>query len=114
MNLSLLDPFVLAQDCPETLIGGLRTRLFNIFSANSTAARFNANSELRKRTLNLHSLQQARRFSSFWQGEVFFVLLHSTTTEFTISSLTEPWLYSMWKPMELHESYAVTLDKSNH
>lgn len=114
MNLSLLDPFVLAQDCPETLIGGLRARFLNIFSANFTAARFNANSGLRKRTLNLHPFQQAGRFSGFWQGEIFRLLLHSTTTEFTMSSLTELWLYSMWKPMELHESCAVIPDKSNH
>lgn len=25
MNLSLLDPFILAQDCPEAFIGGLST-----------------------------------------------------------------------------------------
>ena len=39
MNLSLLDPFVLAQDCPEALIGRLH-------SGHSTALRFNRRGDL--------------------------------------------------------------------
>jgi len=57
MNLSLLDPFVVAQDCPEVLSGRLRNaRVFCLHSFRLIKDR--------QRTLNLHTIQQKGRSSS--------------------------------------------------
>ena len=61
MNLSLVDPFVLAQDYPDTLTEKLS------MSSTADMARFFADHP-RKWTCNLSTVQPQRRLSSVWTG----------------------------------------------
>lgn len=63
MNLSLIDPFVLAQDYPDSLTCKLsehESRLSPVFLSVLKGCRFWA--------CGLHSLQPQRRLPCLWQG----------------------------------------------